>query len=153
MRRLLTTLAILLVVVVAGMSALVLLVNPNDFRGYMVKKVEQKSGYQLTLEGDLRWHIWPQLSILAGRMTLTAPGAKAPVVSAENMRLDVKLLPLLSHQLFVKQVMLKNAVIRLTPDSEEQSQVDAPIAPAVALMRQTRPGNSISITCASWTAC
>lgn len=130
MRRLLTTLAILLVVVVAGMFALVLLVNPNDFRGYMVKKVEQKSGYQLTLEGDLRWHIWPQLSILAGRMTLTAPGAKAPVVSAENMRLDVKLLPLLSHQLFVKQVMLKNAVIRLTPDSEEHSQVDAPIAPA-----------------------
>ncbi len=130
MRRLLTTLAILLVVVVAGMSALVLLVNPNDFRGYMIKKVEQKSGYQLTLEGDLRWHIWPQLSILAGRMTLTAPGAKAPVVSAENMRLDVKLLPLLSHQLFVKQVMLKNAVIRLTPDSEEHSQMDAPIAPA-----------------------
>lgn len=130
MRRLLTTLAILLVVVVAGMSALVLLVNPNDFRGYMVKKVELKSGYQLTLEGDLRWHIWPQLSILAGRMTLTAPGAKAPVVSAENMRLDVKLLPLLSHQLFVKQVMLKNAVILLTPDSEEHSQMDAPIAPA-----------------------
>ncbi|MGG4622990.1 outer membrane assembly protein AsmA [Serratia odorifera] len=129
MRRLLTTLVILLVVLVAGMSALVLLVNPNDFRSYMVKKVEQRSGYQLTLEGDLRWHVWPQLSILAGRMTLTAPGAKAPVVSAENMRLDVKLLPLLSHQLFVKQVMLKNAVIRLTPDSEQQSRTDAPIAP------------------------
>jgi uncharacterized protein involved in outer membrane biogenesis len=31
MRRLLTTLVILLVVLVAGMSALVLLVNPNDF--------------------------------------------------------------------------------------------------------------------------
>ncbi|QUY49809.1 outer membrane assembly protein AsmA [Serratia plymuthica] len=130
MRRLLTTLVILLVVLVAGMSALVLLVNPNDFRAYMVTKVEQKSGYHLTLDGDLRWHIWPQLSILAGRMTLTAPGAKAPVVSADNMRLDVKLLPLLSHQLFVKQVMLKNAVIRLTPDSEEQKQPNAPIAPA-----------------------
>ncbi|MEB6539831.1 outer membrane assembly protein AsmA [Serratia plymuthica] len=130
MRRLLTTLVILLVVLVAGMSALVLLVNPNDFRAYMVTKVEQKSGYHLTLDGDLRWHIWPQLSILAGRMTLTAPGAKAPVVSADNMRLDVKLLPLLSHQLFVKQVMLKNAVIRLTPESEEQNQPNAPIAPA-----------------------
>ncbi|MNG59916.1 putative assembly protein [compost metagenome] len=130
MRRLLTTLVILLVVLVAGMSALVLLVNPNDFRAYMVTKVEQKSGYHLTLDGELRWHIWPQLSILAGRMTLTAPGAKVPVVSADNMRLDVKLLPLLSHQLFVKQVMLKNAVIRLTPDSEEQNQPNAPIAPA-----------------------
>ncbi|WP_421081733.1 outer membrane assembly protein AsmA [Serratia fonticola] len=129
MRRLLTTLVILLVVLVAGMSALVLLVNPNDFRSYMIKKVEQSSGYHLTLEGDLRWHVWPQLSILAGRMALTAPGAAAPAVSADNMRLDVKLLPLLSHQLYVKQVMLKNAVIRLTPDSAEQSQPDAPIAP------------------------
>ncbi|OMQ25819.1 outer membrane assembly protein AsmA [Serratia oryzae] len=129
MRRLLTALVILLVVLVAGMSALVLLVNPNDFRAYMVKKVEQRSGYHLTLEGDLRWHVWPQLSILAGRMTLTAPGAKAPVISAENMRLDVKLLPLISHQLYVKQVMLKNAVIRLTPESEEQALPGAPIAP------------------------
>lgn len=154
MRRLLTTLAILLVVVVAGMSALVLLVNPNDFRGYMVKKVEQKSGYQLTLEGDLRWHIWPQLSILAGRMTLTAPGAKAPVVSAENMRLDVKLLPLLSHQLFVKQVMLKTPSFASRPTVKSSRKWTPRLRrPAAALMRQTRPGNSISITCASWTAC
>lgn len=130
MKRLLTTLAILLVVLVAGMAALVLLINPNDFRAYMVKKVEQKSGYHLTLDGDLRWHVWPQLSILAGRMTLTAPGAAAPVVSADNMRLDVELLPLLSHQLSVKQVMLKNGVIRLTPDSEEQTVPGAPTAPA-----------------------
>ena len=36
MRRFLTTLMILLVVLVAGLSALVLLVNPNDFRDYMV---------------------------------------------------------------------------------------------------------------------
>ncbi len=129
MKRLLTTLAILMVVLVAGMAALVLLINPNDFRAYMVKKVEQKSGYHLTLDGDLRWHVWPQLSILAGRMTLTAPGADAPVVSADNMRLDVELLPLLSHQLSVKQVMLKNGVIRLTPDSEEQTVPGAPAAP------------------------
>jgi len=34
MKRVITTLAILLVVVVTGMSTLVLLVNPNDFRAY-----------------------------------------------------------------------------------------------------------------------
>ncbi|KEY57839.1 outer membrane assembly protein AsmA [Serratia sp. DD3] len=129
MRRLLTTLAILLVVLIAGMAALVLLVNPNDFRAYMVKQVEQRSGYHLTLEGDLRWHVWPQLSILAGRMTVTAPGAALPLVSADNMRLDVRLLPLLSHQLDIKQVMLKNAVFRLTADSEKQNQPNAPVAP------------------------
>ncbi|MCE0489452.1 outer membrane assembly protein AsmA [Pantoea sp. Mb-10] len=129
MRRVITTLAILLVVVVAGMTALVLLVNPNDFRNYMVKQVAQRSGYQLEINGDLRWHVWPQLSILAGRMSLTAPGATQPVVTADNMRLDVHLWPLLSHRLSVSQVMLKNAVIRATPDSDAQRPQGAPVGP------------------------
>lgn len=115
MRRLLTTLMILLVVLIAGLTSLVLLVNPNDFRGYMIRQVEARSGYHLELEGPLRWHVWPQLSILSGRMSLTAPGASQPMVSAENMRLDVGLIPLLSHQLQVRQVMLKSAVIQMTP--------------------------------------
>ncbi|WP_394564638.1 outer membrane assembly protein AsmA [Pantoea sp. SGAir0180] len=129
MRRVITTLAILLVVVVAGLTALVMLVNPNDFRSYMVQQVQQRSGYQLTIDGDLRWHVWPKLSILAGRMSLTSPGAAQPVVSADNMRLDVNLLPLLSHQLSVSQVMLKNAIVRVTPDSAARAPENAPRAP------------------------
>ncbi|EFZ3722926.1 outer membrane assembly protein AsmA [Shigella flexneri] len=129
MRRFLTTLMILLVVLVAGLSALVLLVNPNDFRNYMVKQVAARSGYQLQLDGPLRWHVWPQLSILSGRMSLTAQGASQPLVRADNMRLDVALLPLLSHQLSVKQVMLKGAVIQLTPQTEVVRSEDAPVAP------------------------
>ena len=129
MRRFITTLMILLVVLVAGMSALVLLVNPNDFRAYMVREVEQRSGYQLTLDGGLRWHVWPKLSILSGRMQLTAPGASHPLVSAENMRLDVALWPLLSHKLSVEQVMLKRAVIELTPESEAHRPQGAPKQP------------------------
>ncbi|NIF35790.1 outer membrane assembly protein AsmA [Enterobacter sp. Tr-810] len=129
MRRVLTTLMILLVVLVAGLSALVLLVNPNDFRGYMVRQVEARSGYQLKLDGPLRWHVWPQLSILSGRMSLTAPGAEKPLVSADNMRLDVALIPLFSHQLQVNQVMLKGAVIQLTPQTEAVRKSDAPVAP------------------------
>ncbi|MDT7329445.1 outer membrane assembly protein AsmA [Citrobacter freundii] len=129
MRRFLTTLMILLVVLVAGFSALVLLVNPNDFRAYMVKQVAVRSGYQLQLDGPLRWHVWPQLSILSGRVMLTAEGASEPLVRADNMRLDVALWPLLSHQLSVKQVMLKGAVIQLTPQTEAVRGKDAPVAP------------------------
>ncbi|HHA2011798.1 outer membrane assembly protein AsmA [Enterobacter quasimori] len=129
MRRVLTTLMILLVVLVAGLSALVLLVNPNDFRAYMVRQVEARSGYELKLDGPLRWHVWPQLSILSGRMSLTAPGASQPLVSADNMRLDVALFPLFSHQLQVDQVMLKGAVIQLTPQTEAVRKADAPVAP------------------------
>ena len=140
MRRILTTLMILLVVLVAGLSSLVLLVNPNDFRSYMVKQVAEHSGYQLELDGSLRWHVWPRLSILSGRMALTAPGASAPLVRADNMRLDVALLPLLSHQLQVKQVMLKGAVVQLTPETEAIRDQRAPVAPKGTSLPQ-EPGD------------
>lgn len=120
MKRLLTTLIILLVVIITGLAALVMLVNPNDFRAYMVKQVQKKSGYQLVLQDGMRWHVWPKLSIITGRMSLTAPGAAQPTVTAENMRLDVELWPLLSHQLAVKEVMLKGAILRVTPESQSQ---------------------------------
>ncbi|OTA21600.1 outer membrane assembly protein AsmA [Xenorhabdus beddingii] len=129
MKRLLTTLIILLVVIVAGLTTLVMLVNPNDFRDYIVKQVQKKSGYQLVLQDDLRWHVWPKLSILTGQVSLTAQNAQKPAIVAENMRLDVELLPLLSHQLSVKEVMLKGAVLRFTPDSQPQQRLQAPIAP------------------------
>jgi len=129
MRRVLTTLMILLAVLLAGLSALVLLVNPNDFREHLTRQVEARSGYQLRLDGPLRWHVWPQLSILSGRMTLTAPGAEQPLVRADNMRLDVALIPLLSHQLQVQQVMLKGGVVQLTPQTEAVSRQNAPVAP------------------------
>ena len=145
MRRLLTTLVILLAVLVAGITVLVVLINPNEFRHYMVTKVKQRSGYELVLDGNLRWHVWPQLSILTGHMTLTAPGAQVPVVSAENMRLDVSLWPLLSHQLSVKQVMLKGAVITLTPDSAAQRPQNAPIAPTGTTSQDIQPGWSYDI--------
>lgn len=145
MKRVITTLAILLVVVVTGMSALVLLVNPNDFRTYMVQQVEQRSGYRLEVSSDLRWHVWPQLSILAGRMSLTAPGASQPLVSAENMRLDVDLLPLLSHQLSVSQVLLKNAIVRVTPESNAQRAKNAPQGPRDAEPAPASSGWSFDI--------
>ncbi len=129
MKKLITTFAILVVVIIAGMSALVMLVNPNDFKHYMVQQVEKRSGYQLKLTGDLRWHVWPKLSILSGPMSLTAPGAKLPAVTAENMRLDVALLPLLSHQLHINQILINHAVIQETPDAQAEKLAGQPIAP------------------------
>ena len=57
MRRILTTLMILLAVIVAGLTSLVLLVNPNDFRAYMVHEVAERSGYQLDLDAVSYTHL------------------------------------------------------------------------------------------------
>ncbi|MFV9997130.1 MAG: outer membrane assembly protein AsmA [Arsenophonus endosymbiont of Dermacentor nuttalli] len=129
MKRFLTTLAILMVVILAGLTTLVLLVNPNDFRHYLIDKVEQKSGYRLVFQGEMRWHVWPRLSIITGPISITAPGAAKAAINADNMRLDVSLWPLISHQLSVEQIVISGAVLRCTPESEAKINPDSPIAP------------------------
>ncbi|HGJ5859018.1 MAG TPA: outer membrane assembly protein AsmA [Arsenophonus nasoniae] len=143
MKRFLTTLAILIVVILAGLTTLVLLVNPNDFRHYLIDKVEQKSGYHLVFQGEMRWHVWPSLSIITGPISLTAPGATKPAISADNMRLDVSLWPLISHQLSVEQIVISGAVLRSTPDSAAKLNQDDPIAPE-GLNHISRKNNNAS---------
>ena len=118
MKKLLKIVVGLLLIAVVGIVSLITFIDPNDYRGFMVAKVEETTGYKLELEGDLRWHIWPQISILVNDVSLTAPEAKAKMLKAENMRLDVEVIPLLSKQLSVKEVLLKGAVIRLTDDTQ-----------------------------------
>jgi AsmA protein len=96
---------------------LVLLVNPNDFRAYMVHEVAERSGYQLNSMARCAGTSG-RSSAFSRAHDADRPGAEEPVIRADNMRLDVALLPLLSHQLQVKQVMLKGAVIQLTPKTE-----------------------------------
>lgn len=114
MKKFLKIFAALIVVLIIGITALIMLVDPNEYRGYMVQQVKKSTGYTLEINGDLRWHIWPQVSILVADVSVTAPGATEPLVTAANMRLDVELIPLFSKKLSVNQVMLNNAVVRLT---------------------------------------
>lgn len=122
MKRALHALAMVLTVLVAGMCLLLLTINPNDFRTTLIEQVEHQSGYQMALDGNLRWHVWPQLSILSGTLQISESGANKPVVSAENARFNIDLWSLLSHKLKVNQVMLKYAVVRLTDESQAPPQ-------------------------------
>jgi AsmA protein len=117
-KKVLLTLLILILITVIGLSSLVLFVNPNHFRGFISQTVKDKTGYELVIDGDLRWHVWPQISILSDSIHLEDSGAQKPLLSADNMRLDVELWPLFSKQLVVKNVLVKSAVINLSDDSK-----------------------------------
>lgn len=71
------------------------------------------------------------------------PGATKPAISADNMRLDVSLWPLISHQLSVEQIVISGAVLRSTPDSAAKLNQDDPIAPE-GLNHISRKNNNAS---------
>lgn len=115
-----TLLAIILIIVISIVS-LIVFVDPNNFRGFISDTVKDKTGYELTIEGNLRWHIWPKISILTDSIKLADQGAKKPILVADNMRLDVELFPLFSKELSVTNVFIKSAIINISDDSKGAS--------------------------------
>ena len=150
MKKFLKILFALIIVTVVGVIGLITLIDPNEYRSYMVQQVKQKTGYQLALNGDLRWHVWPQVSILVDGVILTAPEAKEAMIKAENMRLDVELMPLFSKKISVKEVLLKGAVIRLT-DKTKTATVSNTADNATTTNSQSRPSDEKSKNAQNWT--
>ncbi len=76
----------------------------------MVKQVAARSGYQLQLDGHCVGTSGRSLVSSPGEC-LSPPGRKPATGSRRQHASGRGALPLLSHQLSVKQVMLKGAVI------------------------------------------
>ncbi len=119
-KKILVTLLILILLTAIGIVSLIVFIDPNNYRGFISDTVKDKTGYELTIDGNLRWHIWPQISILTDSVKLSDIDAKKPILTADNMRLDVELFPLFSKKLEVKNVFIKSAIINITDDSKGQ---------------------------------
>ena len=119
-KKILFTLLILILLTAIGIVSLIVFVDPNNYRGFISDTVKNKTGYELTIDGNLRWHIWPQISILTDSVKLSDIDAKKPILTADNMRLDVELFPLFSKKLEVKNVFIKSAIINITDESKGQ---------------------------------
>jgi AsmA protein len=87
---------IVALVIIAAIS-FVLLFDPNDFRDNIAAKVQQTTGRELVIEGDLEVSLFPWLAINIGKTTLgDAEGfGEEPFASFEQARLSVRIVPML----------------------------------------------------------
>lgn len=63
MKKLLLLVAVLLVVVLGAVAALVLFVNPNQFKPLIVEQTKKQTGLDLMIEGDIGWKFFLQLAL------------------------------------------------------------------------------------------
>ncbi len=115
-------LALLLVVVLllaAGAAALVLFVDPNEYKPWIERKVRETTGRELQIEGELELTVFPWLGTRVAGVTLSnAPGfGKAPMLEVGEAVVRVALLPLLKGELRADEVVLEGARIRLARDA------------------------------------
>ncbi|HEX6995914.1 MAG TPA: AsmA family protein [Gammaproteobacteria bacterium] len=113
---------ILLAVVAAAAAlvvvalALVLLVDPNDYKGYVTDWVEARTGRALTIDGDVELAFFPWLAIETEAVTLGQPAgfdADEPFATVERVSAGVRLLPLLERRFEIGRVRVDGLTLHL----------------------------------------
>lgn len=121
-----------ILLIVLAVAALLLFVDPNQFKPLIVEQTKKHTQLDLTIEGDIGWKFFPSIGFTLGRTTLSNPqGFSSPnMLSVDEVGLDISVLPLLDKELQVGNVTLKGAQIYLETKADGSSNLDVFTAPA-----------------------
>src|SRR5215212_6352053 len=105
---------------IVTLVCVVIFVDPNDYRDDIEKLVEQKTGRELTLGGELKLSVFPWIALETGPASLgDAPGfGPEPFISIRQSHVGVRLLPLLRGTVEVGNVRLDGARVRMITDEK-----------------------------------
>jgi AsmA protein len=108
-------LGVLVGLVVLGLLAVKLFVNPNDFKPRIISAVHESTGRELSLPGELKLGVFPWVAVEFGPASLSNPAgfAAAPLVAVQHVALRVRLLPLLRKQLQIGRIEIEGLDLRL----------------------------------------
>ena len=92
-----------------------LLVNPNTYKGKIAAAVQQSTGRELKLQGDIRLSVIPWVALELGPASLGNPAGfgDEPFLSFTHASVRVRLLPLLRQRLEVARVEVEGLDLRL----------------------------------------
>jgi AsmA protein len=105
----------LLLLLLIGVAAATLFIDPNDYRDSIATRVEEQTGRKLVIEGEIKLSFFPWLGLKLGAMELgnAAGFADSPFARIEAAEARVKLLPLLKLQTEIDTVVLRGLVLNL----------------------------------------
>lgn len=111
MKKIIYILLGLALAAVVAITALVSLIDPNQFKPQLVDQVRKSTGRELVMEGAIGWRFWPSLGLSLEKVALRNPAgfAEPDLVRFERGEASVGLLPLLSHRLEIGKVTLSGA--------------------------------------------
>ncbi|MFA0134545.1 AsmA family protein [Vibrio splendidus] len=127
MKKLLIFIAVPVFVVVAAILALVLLVNPNQFKPLIVEQAQKHTGLKLVIEGDISWQFFPSIGFELGQTELRNPeGFTQPnLFKVDTVGVDVSVTPLFSNQLEIGNITLDGAEFYLETLKDGRKNIDA----------------------------
>jgi AsmA protein len=134
----LIALGVLVVLVIGVVAYVSATFDPNQYKAQIVKAVKDKTHRTLRLDGDIKLSFWPSIGAKVGKAALSERGSDKPFAAVEEVRVAVKLVPLLSKRVVVDTVEVKGLRASLVKTRDGRTNVDD-LAGAPPPAKQTGP--------------
>jgi len=110
----------LVVLVIAGIAVFIATIDPNDYRAEIQQTVEDATGRKLTLGGDLSLGISLRPTIVARDIKLANAswGSKPDMLTADELDVQVALIPLINGDIHIIRFVLKGADILMEKNTD-----------------------------------
>jgi len=119
-KRIVIVVAVLLLLVFAGLGVFIASFDPNTYKPQIEKLVADKTGRTLQLRGEIGMSLFPSIGLNLGEAELgNAPGfGEQPFAQVKEVRLNVAFLPLLKGKLDVDTVVLNGLQVDLQRNAQ-----------------------------------
>lgn len=97
LRILLSVVILFIAVVLVGMGCLIYFVDPNNLRPVIVKAVEIKTGYHVTIDDQLSWSFYPQFSVKIKQLSISTSKQTPPFADLSDVKIATNLSQLLKR--------------------------------------------------------
>jgi AsmA protein len=97
-------LALVLVLLAAGIGTLYALFDGEKIKGELTRVVLEQKQRKLDIAGKLELSVWPNVGIKVGRLTLSEAGSKEEFLALDSARVAVAVMPLLTKQVQVQRI-------------------------------------------------
>ena len=119
-KNLFYTIFLLVFLMVIGLSAMVLLVDPNKFKDTLSNQFYIKTGQKLVIKGNLSWRLFPWLGLQVHDVQLNTSNSfsNSSLATLQEADLSLKLLPLLDRKITLGTITLNGVTINLIKNSD-----------------------------------
>jgi len=126
MKRFFKIIAALIVLLIAAVVALIILVDPNDYKSDIEQQASKSLNRELAINGDLGWVVFPKLGISTGQIVLkNAPGfTKENMAKIDQLSISVDMIPLLTGEVVLGKLSIDGLTFNLETNAKGVSNLD-----------------------------
>ncbi|MFM9834938.1 MAG: AsmA family protein [Methylophilaceae bacterium] len=98
--------------------------NPNDYKGTIIKLVQEKKERTLKIDGDIKLTYWPKIGADLGKISLSEQKSDAEFASVNSVKVSLAVLPLLKKELVVDTVYVDGAKANIIKHQDGTLNID-----------------------------